>query len=206
MTGGTRRPCRKDERGNILILTLILVFLGSLILPPLLSYLHTGIKTCEIYEEKTRAIYAADSGIEEATWRIKYGDLEETFTSPPYDVYDFASVWSYQLSEEVNHLPVSVSIQNVWIPSDTPKPDKDTARAIIESGKLMVVGNAPTASSYEIEIVFHRDEGESLNIESIGVWLSPGFDYVPESSNIDEPTVELHAGGKTFFTEFQSST
>jgi len=198
-----------------LILVLILFLLGSLILPPLLSYMQTSLKSGRIYETKTDELYAADSGIEDVLWQINNECLESLLTEPPYDPYDFGTTWSYDLSEQINKKDTTVSVENIWIPLDVPFPSEAEGRSIIESGKLVVTSNTPDASTYQIKITFYPEAGEEddLMIETIGVWLPLGFTYVPGSSNLEAnpsaayysvPDVESHCGGQAITWDFIS--
>ncbi len=85
-----------NEKGQALILVLILLLVGALIITPLLSYMGTGLKTGQVYEKKTDGLYAADAGVEDALWRIKYSEV-------PTELYP--------LTELVNEMSVSVVIK-----------------------------------------------------------------------------------------------
>ena len=198
-----------------MILVLILFLLGSLILPPLLSYMQTSLKSVQIYEAKTDELYAADSGIEDVLWQINNDCLESLLTEPPYDPYNFDTTWSYNLSEQINKEDTTVSVENIWIPRDVPFMSEAEGRDIIESGKLVVTGNAPDDSTYQIKITFYPEEGEEddLMVETIGVWLPLGFTYVSGSSNLEAnpsatyysmPHVESHCGGQAVTWDFVS--
>ena len=136
-----------EERGQALIMVLVFLLLGSLTITPLLSYMGTALKTGRMYQDKTEELYAADSGIEDAIWQIKYDRLEVLLSDPDYDIYDFGTVWTYSVSEPINDLTAEVSIQNVWIPKDVAPLSPNEARDIIESNKLMVAGSAPGETS-----------------------------------------------------------
>jgi len=70
----------RDERGQALLMALVLMLLGGLIVTPLLSHMATGLKTGkEVYEKRMNELYAADAGVEDAIWQLKYGGL----TVPP---------------------------------------------------------------------------------------------------------------------------
>src|SRR4030042_3383538 len=112
----------KEEAGQALILMLIFLVMGSLTLVPTLAYMRTALKTSTNYEHKTNAYYAADAGIEDAVWQIKYDGLEALFGSPSFN-YDFNTVAEYPLDEPVNDLITNVTIQSVWIPSNVSPPD-----------------------------------------------------------------------------------
>ena len=196
---------------------MVLVFLlvGSLTITPLMSYMETGLKTDQMYRDKADELYAADSGIEDAIWQIKYDRLEALLSSPDYDKYDFGTTWTYDLSEQINNQDTTVTIENVWIPKDVAPLNATEARDIIESNKLMVAGTAPGETSYQIKISFYPGEGEEddLMVDSLGIWLPLGYNYVTGSSNLEEdgeeeyysvPTVSNHAGGQAIIWDFTS--
>ncbi len=169
----------RDEKGYALIVVLILLLLGSLLIPPLLGYMTTGLKTGLVYEKKTNELYAADAGIEAGLWRIKYDCW-----GPDYDAYDFDTAWPYQ-TETVNGMAADVTIQNVWIPM-VPNPYASTAEARAAIEKLEVVGTASAipGNPYSIMIDFTPDAGDNLTVKSLGVWLPQGFDYVADSCSL----------------------
>ncbi len=203
-----------DETGQALIIVLTLLLLGSLTLMPVLSHVGTAVKTSRVYEDKAGELYAADAGVEDAIWQVKYNRLEALLDDPAaYDTYNFATVWLYDLSEPINGLTANVSIQNVWIPKDVTPLDQAVARDIINSNKLVVAGTASDDDDYRIKIDFYPDEGEDddLMVESLGIWLPYGFSYVEDSSNLEEepysfdpPTVSDHAGGQAIVWTFSS--
>ncbi len=195
----------KSESGQVLILVMLLLLIGGLILPPLLSLSMTGINAGQVYESKTHEMNSADSGLEHALWQIKYGDLDTFLTSPSYDIYDYNTTWSYDLSEQLNGEDVNVSLEHVWIPVDISAPNKVTARNIIESGKLIVIGSTSGTSTCRIDIIFYPDSGDELKIETLGIWLSPGFQYVADSSSFGTPVTQAHAGGQAIIWDFDST-
>jgi len=203
----------KSEVGQVLILVLLLLLVGGLLLPPLLSLSMTGLTTGRIYETKADEIYSADSGLEHALWQIKYGELESFLTTSdppgvPYDIYDFNTEWTYTLPESLNGKNVTVSLENVWIPLNLDRPDTpyeiEEARNIIESGKLIVFGSSD-ASTCRVNIVFYPDSVDELSIETLGIWLSPGFQYVADSSSFGQPSTQSHAGGQVLIWDFDST-
>src|SRR4030042_672636 len=62
----------KRQDGQIVLIALVLLAIGGLMLPPLLSFMGTGIKVTELHEEEMLSLYAADAGIEDALYRLKY--------------------------------------------------------------------------------------------------------------------------------------
>jgi hypothetical protein len=219
----------KDETGQVLIIALILLALGSLIMTPLLSYTSTGLKAGQVYDRKSDELYAADAGVEDALWNIKNDRLGIVLTVPTnYDEFDYNTTWSYVLSEQINTKDVDIDIQNIWIPKGISVPDAYDAREIIQGTeedppKLLITGEGSLPQvvdeeligEYEIRITFSPEEGEedSLLIKTIGIWLPPGFSYVPGSSELDDPgnsgepyysvpVISSHAGGTAVVWSF----
>ena len=213
---------RGRESGQILILVLILIILGAVILTPLLSFTIGGLKQGQAHDEKKNEFYAADTGIEDATWWIGKDRLSDKFPNDPaYSPYDFSTVWGYRLPEKVNDQTVDVTIANVWIPTDIAVPSVAVARRIIEGDgsadpRLIVGGNQSTSadSTYQIKISYYPLGGESLAVKTLGVWLPNGYEYVGGSSNIDDnitkayyavPVVTVsHAGGQSVVWDLKS--
>lgn len=202
-----------DEKGQALILSLVLLLLGGLIIAPLLAYMSTGLQSGQVYEDKTDQLYAADSGVDDALWLIKYDHFHSRFASPGYAEYDFTTAWEYDLDEEINDKEVNVVIENVWVPKDIAVPTESEAQAIIEAGKLIVTGGISGSSTYKINVTYYPGDGENLLVETLGVWLPPGFSYVVGSSNLEadpgqdyysEPETSLHNGSQAIIWSFSS--
>jgi hypothetical protein len=203
---------QSEETGQALIIVLTLLLLGSLTITPVLSHIGTAVKTSRVYEDKAGEFYAADAGVEDAIWQIKYDRLAVILDNPAYDVYDFDTVWTYDLDEPVNNLTANVSVQNVWIPKNVEPLDPVVARDIIESNKLMVAGTAPPSETYyQIKINFYPAEGEeeALMVDSLGIWLPYGFSYaggcnleVDIGTDNYTESVTDHAGGQAVAWEF----
>lgn len=89
----------RDEKGQALILVLILLLVGGLITAPLLGFMSTGLMVGQVFENKMDGLYAADAGIEDALWKI--------MNDPSYPN-------SYQLTD-VNGMLVDVVIVEVTV-------------------------------------------------------------------------------------------
>ena len=63
----------KNQSGQgVLAIVLILVILGALLIGPLLAFMGTGLKAGQMHESKMQALYAADSGVEDAiNWLMR---------------------------------------------------------------------------------------------------------------------------------------
>lgn len=179
----------KDNEGQVLILLLVFIAMVSLIVTPLLTYINTSLKTGQTFQSKTDELYAAEAGIKDAMWQIKYGNIK-TFTDPVvYNPYDYTDSWTYMLSDQINAKSTNVAIENVWIPKNIPAPSQSQASAIIQTGKLIVTGSASGTSTYQIKIDYYEEETDPpLQVKTLGVWLPPGYNYVAGSSNLESDT------------------
>jgi hypothetical protein len=99
-----KRPIR-DEKGQALIMVLILLVVGLLITTPLLAYMGTGLIAGGVYERRMAELYAADAGVEDAMWKIQ-NQVDEL---PVPSCEDPNPYWSYNISD-VNGKSLEVTI------------------------------------------------------------------------------------------------
>ncbi len=97
-----KRPAR-NEKGQAMILALILLLVSGLIAAPLLAFTGTGLLTGEVYERRTAELYAADAGVEDALWRINNGEVVLCPGDPTYN---------YTISD-INGKTVDITITSV---------------------------------------------------------------------------------------------
>jgi hypothetical protein len=95
------RKALRGEAGQALPITLILLVLGGLLIVPMLSLMTTNLNANIWTEEKTKGIYAADAGIQDALWKL--GN----------DVDPFENGDSYNLEENGN--PVTINGMTVTV-------------------------------------------------------------------------------------------
>lgn len=95
----------REEKGNVLILVLVLLVVGGLILAPLLGLMTTGLVAGQVYEKKTDELYAADAGVEDAIWKIQH----PVETELPYECGDPPWSYDYEISD-INGKHVQVHI------------------------------------------------------------------------------------------------
>jgi hypothetical protein len=65
----------RNEKGYILILALLVLVVVGLISGPVLSYMVSGLRAGHVFETGAAELYAADSGVTYALWKIKEGNL-----------------------------------------------------------------------------------------------------------------------------------
>ena len=193
-----------------MLLILILLLIGMVIITPVLQFMGTGVTSGRVYEQKIGEIYAADAGVEDALWHIRY-DFVEDLLGEDYDEYDYSSTYPYPYDLNVNDKDVEVTIQNMWIPKDIAMPSPSVARQIIEDEKLIIIGYPGTEeSTYVIKIVYYWEttqERDNLRAETIGLWLSPGFEYDDNCSlagYYSDEDISLYKGGYAVVWDFDS--
>jgi hypothetical protein len=179
----------KDQRGTALLLTVIMMFIGSLLILPSLSFISTSVKTGEMIENNLRGLYAAESGIEDAIWRME----NDTPASFPF---------SYQLSD-VNKMMVNVTIEEV-----TTIAGKEVVPSGVHSEDLLVTKATVYSSGiyYYTLTVTNNGEG-NVKVEMILIDFPPGLEYVAGSTGgdlyNDDPVVVGDAmSGITIYWEF----
>jgi hypothetical protein len=176
------------EKGLILPLVMVLLLLVDVLIPPLMGYVSQSARSQQSKSGSSGDLYAADAGVEDALWQIKYNHLDDTF--PAYNLYNYTATWSYYLTTPVNDKDVNVTISNVWIPMNITAPSPSQAQTIIDDQRLVVAGNTVGASTgtgnntyiYQINLTYYPKAGENLNVTRIGVWLPPGFTYYSNST------------------------
>ncbi len=157
----------KGEKGQALLIVLLVILFGSLIFPPMLSYMSSGLKTGrEVFEEGMYLSYAADAGVEDGLWQVKEKQLPNLFANyEKYGYYDYSPSyeWDYYLDDEygdtgiVNDSIVNVTFQNVWMPKDISAPSVSEAESIANEGRLVVYGtmSGASATEYQIKLIYY---------------------------------------------------
>jgi hypothetical protein len=210
----TMKGLIKGQKGQALVVALIVLVIGGLILTPLLGLMGTGIKSGQVFEQKVDETYAADAGVEDAMWHIRNNDIDEDdllreVLGAGYNHYYYSSDYSYVYDLDVDDKDVKVTMQNVWIPKDISQPTAQTAKQIIDDAKLTIVGYPSSSNStYVIKIVWNGT-GTALKVKTIGLWLSPGFQYdglngtqLPSGS--PSPGIAPYKGGTAVVWNFTS--
>jgi hypothetical protein len=208
----------KGEKGQALILVLVLMVLGGIVLAPLLAYMSTGLKIGkEVYEERMYGQYAADAGVEDALYKIRTDDpaLPDEWEVDPWDKdsYDTSYGPPEYPSFQLNGNDVQVTIQPYWFLEglETPPTGMTPHADMVVVGDT--IGSVGGNGLYQISINYDRSKGE-LKIDRIGVWLPAGFSYVTGTSNLEQappgakyycvPGVVPYRGGEAIIWDFSS--
>ena len=90
-----------DESGRILVWTLVILGIGALLIPTLLTHASTNLLATRVTEEGLKELYAANAGVEYALYLLANDDcpIEEPFGIPT----------------AVNGKPITVTVENVGI-------------------------------------------------------------------------------------------
>lgn len=195
----------KKQKGQALILVLILLLVGGLIIAPLLAFMSTGLRTGQVYENKMMELYSADSGVEDAIWKIKTEDelipTLPTFPEPKPVHY---------IVPDINGINVEVWVENLWVLEGLEEPSQ---RMIIHGmtshGDWMVLGRSQSEEGiYQVEVTFVTGKG-GKKLEKMGVWLPSKFEYVVGSCSdyeenlwLEDPTTQSRGNGTVLIWEY----
>ena len=144
----TWNKLRRGEKGQALIIALILMLVGGLIIAPVLGYVGSGLKIGkDVHEKRMMELYAADAGVEDGLWylqdierlKVLVQQLDENGYVPPdgWVPADYAD-WplpSYNLGDNINGKDVAVTVG--YLPDD--KTFKITSVATSADGSTTIV-------------------------------------------------------------------
>jgi len=176
------------EKGQALILVLILLLVGGLILTPLLSFMSTGLMAVRAQEERMYELYAADAGVEYALWKIQHGQIPSE-TDPP--------------------LTVNEKVVNVVV-----APEQTIEDFLYEllgedagvHGPWALVETEVGAGTYSFSITYTGTPPK--HIRGIGAWLQGDYQLEgsPSGITVDYPedvfTVSPYKGGTAFIWQW----
>jgi hypothetical protein len=160
----------RDEKGQALVLALILLALGGLIIGPLLSYIDTGLAAGGVYERKAGELYAADAGVEDAIWKIQHpGEAGYLPCNPSSPARNYTI-------PDVNGKDVDVSIKYTY--------GDEEGRAYLVESKTVGDGSTTEISAYIIGTSVFGDFSGITN----NVITSPGEINYYGQVNVDPET------------------
>lgn len=97
----------RAQEGQILALALIAMIFGAVVLAGFLSLSSTALQSSAVTGENLQAYYAADAGVEDAIWKVRYGDLSSAGVSGA------GSSNYYTLTQPINGFTVTVSVTRI---------------------------------------------------------------------------------------------
>lgn len=181
----------RGQKGQALPVVLILLVLGGLLIVPTLSYASTSLKGHQVSEVKTKGIYAADAGIENALrYLISHGSL------PP------------QLDINVNTMNVITTTQergSYTIAASELVSQKDHSNYLEVWGEMELV--VDDTYNYTITVHMTDEATGEIKLKEVGVRLPLGYTYETDSASLfggnlslGEPTITLDGAGARMLT------
>lgn len=163
---------RTEEIGQLLILAVIFLMLGSLTLVPLLNFTFTELDTSLMYTSNMYELYACDAGIEDATQKL----LKQ---APPLDTLEVGDSYSYTI-DSVNGKSVSVMITGLSLLTGllgedeykTGQPHEGWLQFELPTGNI-TRNYEEDWVEYTCELNFHYDGDGSRKVESVGAYFAP---------------------------------
>jgi len=199
----------RKEAGQALPMALILLLVGAMMTVVILDLTTTNLKATQVIDQQTRDIYAADAGVDDGLWKVRYNYLpdslagewdEATYSQDPYSYVMYDSD-DPEDTVPINERNVDVDIKPIWVLEGLEEPSLEQGRT--PDDRLLTFGTVIGNGIYEVSI-FQDGSLDPLEIQRIGCWLPPGFEYVDGSSNMEQgsgqpyyciPDVSSHNGG-----------
>jgi len=144
--GRDNRNRKTGEKGQALLIVLVLMLVGIVIITSTLIFMGTTLKTNKVYVDNTTSLYAAEAGIQDGIWNILYqtdSDINQidkflpagSNTDHDYRPFKFYCnngnplydlEWHYPLVDSTNSNPatnnlfngfhVDINLKNTWVP------------------------------------------------------------------------------------------
>ena len=183
---------RRESGYATLTAVLVLLFLGAIVITPILVYMDTGLDAGRAHEKRTDELYAADAGVNLAIWQLQYGGLEldllgeeAKFPSPEFPA-----------PININDKKVHVIVENVT-PSEEDKP----VYQITSTAESDDIDSSTTVAAYVTPFSFFDNAITSRGNVTLGsnsdVYGNVQYDGLPgEDQESFEPTIHgmIHDG------------
>ncbi|MDO8531132.1 MAG: hypothetical protein Q7T26_03040 [Dehalococcoidia bacterium] len=196
---GEVRELARDERGQVLVLVLIVLAVGTLMVTSFLTAESADLLSARESSAHLGNRTAADAGVEHGIWRVRY---DPTFVAG----LPVSTPVSYQ--KTVDGMPVTISVTLVPTPTPLPTPTPQPGHNF-QVGKTVEPPYAPpgqtTVFTYTIQVI--NTGTATIKLEQMWDVLPQGFTYVPGSSSgftTAEPTLSMQNGQQTVDWEFNS--
>ncbi len=164
----------KDEKGQVLVLAMILMLVGGLIIVPLLGFMSTGLIVGRVFEDKMAQAYAADAGVEDAIYNIitpaapYYGALDGLDVNEESALYTLTDINGLSVSYTVTKLSLLAGfVDDSEYKVGQPHEDWVTFDAPLE------VAKTATYVEYETTANFTYTGAGNRQVITIGSLFSP---------------------------------
>ncbi|MDD4858735.1 MAG: pilus assembly PilX N-terminal domain-containing protein [Dehalococcoidales bacterium] len=165
------------QSGQALPIVLALLVFGSLVTVPSLNYAATSLKSSDATEAKTKGLYAAEAGIEDALWKL----VNDKPASFPY---------SYELTG-INGMTVGVTIDEVTVVFG------EMIGGSGEHSDWLIITKEITWSAgvyYYTMNLFNNGSG-NMKIEQILIDFPAGISFVEDSTGGDITSLDPDVNG-----------
>lgn len=173
-----------------MIAALIVLFVGGLIITPLLNYADSSMRSISLKQSSIRGMYAAEAGVENVVWSLKSGtELPELPTS---------------LTENMNGLQVTMQtvsngnytlVAGEWV---TPNSTDHSSELLISSTIVWDAG----ADAYKYTVTCTWTGDGQCKLTKVGAKLPVGYNYISGSAALfetnlstGEPSDQLDSDG-----------
>jgi len=166
----------RDEKGQAMFLTVILLLVGGLIVSSLLAYMGNGLLNGRVYERRTAELYAADAGVEDAVWKIQ----NATEVKPPVACGDPTS-WNYNITD-VNGKRVVVTITYMNNTTNTATYLIESTAIADDGGGTAAIDSSTTVEAYVTGVGGNYSGLLDNIITSLACYTAKGtLSYPPEN-------------------------
>jgi len=167
------------ERGQALILVLILLAVGSLMIVPFLQLTHTVLKGRMMYAQFIKEDYAVDAAIEYSLWRLNW----ESGFADNMTVGDNAT---FEVTLNGVTANITITMHTIEWLSGEGLEGKHQVKLTKEVTPATALPDVPTTFTYIITVQrLEPDDAIFVPLQSIKDGMDEGFVYVPDSSELD---------------------
>ena len=208
----------RNEKGQVLVITLGFVLIGGLVIVPTLGHMYTGLKATQVHEEKMNEYYSADAAVEDAMHKIISGYA-------PLQALDMNSSYSYDLADPINGItPINTVIkrfllEDILDPSEY-KLDRPH-EGWLSFDTPLEISQTEDYVEYSCNLTLENTGSGTRTIQTLGVFFAPfpgdgnlivGPSDIVYSGNItddelevDSPETNQTPGGFTFIWRWQQN-
>ncbi len=197
----------KGQKGQVLILVLILLAVGSLVIVPTIDYINTGLRSQQISEDAMAEQSVADSSLEDALWKL-LNELDLNNPATNYSLFGAnidiqippiaASAW-----HKYAEIEIKVDIEPNWLGSSAEGTTYIIRINMPQWQLTSIVLPLPEGLTYKLDTSYFKgpdihtdlDPDAEVNIYDRTVWWgpdNPGF--VPMIKTEQEPSTNMVDG------------
>jgi hypothetical protein len=180
------RQVFRQEKGQVMIVALVVMMVGTLVVTPSISYAATNTKSFDLDKTAWQGFYAADAGIEQVLWSLKQGVALPTGLAQTPNGMQVAIT-----TESKGHYTL---IAGEWVVTGGPHSQD------LHISTWMTWDEIANKYIYDVDLQWFGPG--QCKLTTVGVRLPVGYDYVSESVHsfsgnlcTDEPDDALDGQG-----------